>query len=503
MNIFFQVQNKYRTLKLVLSTNDTTKQIIAIFFSCLFYYLLFWTGHQYSIDGMVMFQNAKSLLFQGSFEMQPPVVWGNEFKVSIWPIGQTIIYIPVLALLSTTIFRDRTEFREIPFRAGEEYHSELMHDVAYRYSSFITPILTAATASLIYILCLQTGMSKKSAALTALVYGLASPAAVYAKLDYAQPLACFLLITAIICSIYTRRNYFRFIVISSVFLGLAILTRPETIIYGLPAILLIIYFATPSITNKRTYYKLSGVFTSLSIISVFLIVTQAINAIRFNNLMSVGYDPTTGNRFILEISYICKATLGNLISPGRGVLLFFPVSTLSILGIRRLWKYDRVLAIILIIIPTTAILTYSSWSQWGGGISWGPRFLVPVIPYIAILSFWGYESLDRYSAKLRHILLTLLIVIGWVVSLQGQLFNFLEFYGSRSLTEDQIVFGDYNFNWEDSPLIEGWRNVSGRSIDNFWFLSITKKSVRSYFLVLTIAFLLGYIFKYWLDAYLL
>src|SRR5258706_1229439 len=44
------------------------------------YYLLTLGGHQYSIDGIVAFQTAKSLLFRHAMLLDPPVHWCGDIR---------------------------------------------------------------------------------------------------------------------------------------------------------------------------------------------------------------------------------------------------------------------------------------------------------------------------------------------------------------------------------------------------------------------------------------
>jgi hypothetical protein len=227
------------------------KIILAIFLTCFGTYLLFWSGHHYSLDGIVMFEYAKALLFQHSRVMEPPVVWDKIYRVSIWPIGQTIFYIPILAILSATILHGDASILQVPYKSGDPYFLKLLDNQAYKYASLSIPVITAISALLVFVLAIQSGLSKKKAAAAALIFGIASPAAVYARFDFAQPLASLLLLLAIVSLIQHTHKSFWGLLLSGFCMGLAFLTRPETILYTGPALFGILMFGSPHRQTDR------------------------------------------------------------------------------------------------------------------------------------------------------------------------------------------------------------------------------------------------------------
>ncbi len=171
-----------------------------------------------------MFQYAKALFFRGSFRMNPPILWGPAvIDVSKWAIGLTLIYMGILAGLSSFPPFKNINFSVTPYDPGIPYNELLLYDRTYRYSSFVNPLITALTAMFLYWLCIQLGLSKKRAVAAALIFGIASPAAVYAKLDFAQPLASLFVVLALIFFVRARSHGRINLVVTGTFLGLTIL----------------------------------------------------------------------------------------------------------------------------------------------------------------------------------------------------------------------------------------------------------------------------------------
>ena len=94
------------------------------------YYLLILGGHQYSIDGIVMFQSAKRLLFHHSLVLDPPVRWAGDIHLSKWSVGMTLAYVPVLALWSP-LFHWLPALQEIPWNPAVAYYPHLYQNLPY------------------------------------------------------------------------------------------------------------------------------------------------------------------------------------------------------------------------------------------------------------------------------------------------------------------------------------------------------------------------------------
>lgn len=87
----------------------------------------------------------------------------------------------------------------------------------------------------------------------------------------------------------------------------------------------------------------------------------------------------------LGASSLWEALFGNLVSPGRGLLIFSPVMLLVPLGItlkayKGVWsRLDWVVVAILAL----HLFVISSFPHWWAGHSFGPRFFADMLPYLA------------------------------------------------------------------------------------------------------------------------
>jgi hypothetical protein len=86
---------------------------------------------------------------------------------------------------------------------------------------------------------------------------------------------------------------------------------------------------------------------------------------------------------------------GLLLSPGKSLFVFNPVLLISIPGAVLLFRRHRGLTVLLGAFVVLRILFYARWRAWEGGVSWGPRFLMPCV--VPLLLFAG-EALRRIPA---------------------------------------------------------------------------------------------------------
>ena len=63
-------------------------------------YLVVAPGHYQSVDGMLMFEQARALLYEGSLLFREPFVWDDTFVTSLYGVGLSVVYMPALAVFS-------------------------------------------------------------------------------------------------------------------------------------------------------------------------------------------------------------------------------------------------------------------------------------------------------------------------------------------------------------------------------------------------------------------
>ena len=149
------------------------------------------------------------------------------------------------------------------------------------------------------------------------------------------------------------------------------------------------------------------------------------NWMRFGNVLSSGY----GDQQSLEAfrTPLLVGVYGLLLSSGKGVLWFAPMTWLAPWGVAKMvrarqhsdaarqgadarhagWAIAAAWAM--------ALLVYGRFQHWAGDGSWGPRYLVPVLPLAAIAAGFALDG----ASKVRKRVAWALAIAGLVVTLGG------------------------------------------------------------------------------------
>lgn len=446
---------------------------MALAIALLAYYLLTLGGHQYSSDGIIVFQSAKQLLFQHSLALDPPVHWDRDFRVSKYGIGMTLAYVPFLAVW-WPLFDRVPSFKAVPYDPSLAHNPALYANLPYLLCSVLNPIVTAATACLVFRLGRRLGLGPRWSLAAAGIYGLASPAAVYARFDYAQPLAG-LALTATLWALLKSRDAgpLLSLALSGTCLGYGVLTRPELLAFA-PFVAAWAWWRERHREFRAVALRMAAL---LAPVAVAVIGYLWVSRLKFGVVGRVGYAPTT--LFTASPSRILEGVGGLLLSPSAGLLVFFPLAALGVPGLVALKRGRPDAAWLFAGSIGVALALYGSYVVWWGGWCWGPRFLLPLLPILTLAATTWAARTDGAALRARRMSFVLLAVLCFAISLNGILFDFVL---HRRWVEHTMTEGVAHraFDVASSPLVTGWTNPPERSLDIFWLRLLDADQVRGY-----------------------
>jgi hypothetical protein len=255
--------------------------------------------------------------------------------------------------------------------------------------SLLNAFLTAATGSLIFMFLERLGYSPMKALLTALIFGLATISFVYAKYLFSEPLTgLLLLLAAYMLLVYRQEWGVRHVLVAGLAAGFAVLARANNLflvpIFGL---YLFSVSAWPNLRAlKRSEIKpyLSHEIKLRNPFFIFLLglavpglVMLVYNTLRSGNPFQTGYD------LALFSANIFLGLYKLLFSPLRGLFIYSPLLLLSLAGWWLLRRAHPAEAWLFAGLVGVTLGLFSAWSS-GEGLSWGSRFLVPLVPFFSL-----------------------------------------------------------------------------------------------------------------------
>lgn len=263
-----------------------------------------------------------------------------------------------------------------------------------RTAFLLSPLLTALTGALLYLAARSIGFSRNGALLGALTFGLGSMALPYAETLFTQPLAALCLTGAtwaVYCGFMDHRPWLAFL--GGVALGAAS-TAAIALWVLLPAYAL---FLIPweRVRQRRWRDAVRGALPLLAAFlagaALFAAAEAGYNVVRFGSPLNTGHSETSGLAFEFETFLV--GSVGQLISLPRGVVWYAPFVLLVPFGAALMWRSRRRLVVLLGAQVALVFLLYSSWYDWSGGLAWGPRFMVALMPLLALFTVPLFERL--------------------------------------------------------------------------------------------------------------
>ncbi len=301
---------------------------------------------------------------------------------------------------------------------------------------WFNPLVTLATALLLLRAGVMLGYKPVHSACVALLFGAGTMALAYTQTLFGEPLAALCLLAAfvLILAHRTRRGYWR--------LGLAGCALGLTLGINYSYVLLMPFYGLFVIgLNPRRWAQnwretlSAGVALGLPVI-VCGLALLAYNAVRYGSAFTSGYQFDAGEGFNYPFGW---GMFGQWLSPYRGLLWYNPPLLLALWGFIRLWKHQRGVTAFILVLALVQTAAYAAWWSWHGGIVWGARFLLPVLPLLMLGVLAGLEFALR-----RRLLLAVLIGVALAVQMLGTLIPYEAYYA--------VLYRDYG-TWVPGGLV--------------------------------------------------
>lgn len=254
------------------------------------------------------------------------------------------------------------------------------------------PLVYAVTGVLIVLTAQRLGLRTRWSWIAALWWGLGTYTLANTQEIFAEPVMALGFTLAVYGTLgYTFRDSF----LSGLGTALAVGGNLASIfIIAVIGIVLWRLIRQSGSRLKRSYIQPSALLQHLSVWALPVIsviaITAAFNLMRSGSIISSGYHFNSGEGFTTPL---LEGLYGLIFSPYRGVVWYAPITLLVPLGA---WiSRKKPITMLMLLLISGQIIMFSLWWSWEGGWVWGPRFLLPVLPLMTLLSTAAAQFLWR------------------------------------------------------------------------------------------------------------
>ena len=383
-------------------------------------------GGMTSMDGVVAFNVTQNLVERGSVATSGGVIELEPYRgrdgrfYSPFGIAQSIWNVPFY-------LTGRAVAASLPPRVGRS------DAVPKAVVALATIPAVALLAWICFALLVKLGAERRRAVTIALLGVFATPMWPHSGFGFNQPLAGMFLWLAVLGAIagVSGPLNVRALAGAGLAAGGALLTRHEMVLAaGVIAVWL--FSVTPRRWTAASAY-VAG-FTPAAV------AWGALNWWRFGNPLETGYlrDPAPGFG-----SSILAGTAGLLFSPYSSLFLYCPLALLSLPALPALWRRNRSATVLIVSVFAFCFLFYASLANWMGARSYGPRYLVPLLPALVLpLAFWKPSPAFRWIAAL-------ILAVSVTVQIPGVLVDYSKVREARATAGETVA---QDMRWSGMPL---------------------------------------------------
>jgi hypothetical protein len=249
--------------------------------------------------------------------------------------------------------------------------------------SFVNVPAVALLCALLVPLGRALGYDAGTSGVLALAAGVTTPLWPYAKHDFSEPVAALAMVGATLIAVRQPSTPWALALAGT--LAAAAAGARYTAAWLLP--ILVVQVALTSLANDRAPVpqRLRRALTRAASLCAVPAAALVVLLAGTRQLPTIWGGAVAGlTQGWLDFSP-WNGTYGLLLSPGKGLLWYAPALALGVGGASEFIRRHGTSALVFVALPLAYLLTYASKGVWHGG-GWGPRYLVPALPFLACLA---------------------------------------------------------------------------------------------------------------------
>ncbi len=449
-----------------------------------FVYLIASTGRVHTIDEISTVIQAESLTLHASTAV-PQAVGSKVYygKIardgqphSAYPPGHSLAAVPWYALGHFVI-------------AKLPGVSTAVNDIVVSMTcTWSSATFAALAVALVFLLATSLGVTERDSLITALAVALATPLFVYSAWFFSEPLtaACWLGAAYALFGIASNETIStERALIAGLLLGFGLFIRPTNVLA--PFIFIVALIVRD---GRRALRPVAVLCVAVGALGIMFLLR---NLHLYGSIFDFGY-PKYAEAGRETSSFDIPWSTGLyafLFSPGKSILLFCPPVVLAIVGLPRLWRLNRGLGVVCILVPLVYLLLFAHYSSFEGSYSYGPRYMVPSLMLLCVaLAPWFVDPPQWWRKALVGFFFA-----GLAVQVIGLSTNILE-----DMVNNHYYNAGYFYQMDYSPIpgqlhliakyLGGAPAPLGMGFDR-WFLFVAKAGVPGWIIACLLAIMVA------------
>ena len=392
--------------------------------------LFLWVCVTHFVSGVVAtgdskwcIHTAESILREGNTNLDeyPDAMYGTDYCIeridghcyTLYPLGSSLIALPVVFLADCGLKGLFVAYPHLePFLiqhwAPLNGYTSVTSTSVFWLMELLIGCLVVASATVMMYFIGREALNARRSLLFALIFAFCTPAWSTGSRSMGQHGPSMLFLGAAIYLFLLSRRYPGIVQYASLPLSFLYVIRPTN---AIPIALLTVCVL---ISHRR--YFLRFLMWALPVSIPFFIFNFCI----YHAPLSGYYLP----KRISGTTHFHEALAGTLISPGRGLLLFTPVVAVALVGFilkvrnKEARAFDWCLGITVVL----HWIAISSFPDWGGGHSYGPRYfsdITPIFVFYLIPVLTYFQTRERAAAPLARYAVAALVAISFLFHARG------------------------------------------------------------------------------------
>lgn len=469
-------------MKSVMS-KELIRQTILLIATTAAVYTLFSYGGIRSPDSEIVFRTAEALAATGTFALTTDITQIKGFGLpqgkdgqlySLFGPGESLFAAPFVKI---ALIINRTRWYEhvprlipvshyvdagiLTFVDSKTPENLEPHALRFLVSCF-NVVVGSLCVGLFFLTVKLLSQSEVAAILVTILFAFGSLMMPYSGSFFSEPLATMFVLLSLYCLVWNdlshtdveRQRTLRSFV-SGISLGLAVITH-------ITAILFVPFFAVYAfsafVKEGRTWKQMiQPGLIFVAGVALMLVLLGFFNFARFGNIFETG---RTVNPKIIYASFVApwRGLVGLLVSSGKGIVWYCPAVIVSLISWRSFHKRYTFLSFIILTAVVFRVCLIAARSDWHGGYSLGPRYLVMIVPLMLLplgeaLVSWFNEG----KLKMIWLFCGLMALCIWeqIYFCIGEIFSFLHVVRWSFDAQGTNVFQNDSLylDWDKSPLL--------------------------------------------------